>query len=172
MPGLFFYGQSDLQRKFLNSFGKNNLPLLAYMISSCIFPFIAYFLAIHWQMEILGLAVAILIHNTTSLVLMNLFFWRNHDIKEAFVPFSSECFSIARQYVLIGLPTVFVFIISLWSYEFMVLSAGLIGVVEQASQVILANMSEVNLSIGMGIQSAGCTLIGNEIGKGDVRAAT
>ena len=47
MPGLFFYSQSDLLRKFLNSFGKNNLPLLAYGIASCIFPFMAHFLAIN-----------------------------------------------------------------------------------------------------------------------------
>ena len=47
MPGLFFFGQSDLLRKFLNSFGKNNLPLIAYGIASCMFPFLAHFLAIH-----------------------------------------------------------------------------------------------------------------------------
>ena len=81
-------------------------------------------------MEIFGLAVAILFHHAFSLFLMVVFFWRNADTAEAFVPFDKECLGLIRTYVSIGTPTVLMLMISWWAFEFMVLAAGLIGVIE------------------------------------------
>ena len=119
-------------------------------------------------MEIFGLAIAILFHHAFSLLLMVVFFKSNAELKEAFIPFDRECLSFFHEYVSIGFPNILMFIASWWSLEVMVLVSGTIGVVEQAAQVILSNMSEINFSIGYGIQSTSCTLVGNEIGKGDL----
>lgn len=43
----------------------------------------------------------------------------------------------------------------------------MIGVIEMAVLVIFSNMNEVTFSVGLGIQSAVATTIGNAIGKGN-----
>ena len=54
------------------------------------------------------------------------------------------------------------------SYEMMTIASGLLGVRQQAAQVVLGNMNELSYMVAMGIQTAGATLQGNRIGKGDL----
>ena len=53
----------------------------------------------------------------------------------------------------------------------MTLAGGLIGITQQASQVILINLSAFAYQTGWGMQSPGCTLVGLMIGKSDVHNA-
>jgi len=50
----------------------------------------------------------------------------------------------------------------------MTLTSGLIGVKEQASQVMLINMAMMAYMSAYGMQSTACTVVGNQIGRGNV----
>ena len=51
-PALFVFGITDLQRKFLNSFRKNLLPLASFIVCVGIHPFWCYYLAISLDMKL------------------------------------------------------------------------------------------------------------------------
>ena len=59
----------------------------------------------------------------------------------------------------------------MWSENGMVIISGMLGIKYQAAQVILMNMTEVAYAVGFGLQSAACTMMGNQIGKGDLEGA-
>ena len=58
-----------------------------------------------------------------------------------------------------------------WSYELLVILAGILGVVEQAVNVILFNIIAVVYMMPLGMQEASCALIGNEIGANNPKLA-
>jgi len=84
MPALVFYGLNDLQRKLLNSFKKNMLPLASFMISVAMHPFWCKFFAIDMGMKLHGIALAGCISNAFNFVVMTVFFWISEDLKDAF----------------------------------------------------------------------------------------
>ena len=58
-----------------------------------------------------------------------------------------------------------------WAFEVMSIMAGWIGVNEQASQLVVFNMSCFLYMLPMGLSSATATIIGQEIGKVDIPKA-
>ena len=56
-----------------------------------------------------------------------------------------------------------------WAFEILTLLAGILGVTEQATQVLTFSMCATMFQIPMGIAEASCTIIGNEIGANKVR---
>ena len=70
-----------------------------------------------------------------------------------------------------GLSSVVVDCLGIWSENGMIIISGMLGVKYQAAQVILMTMTEVAYAVGFGLQSAACTMMGNQIGKGDLEGA-
>ena len=58
-----------------------------------------------------------------------------------------------------------------WAFELMVILAGILGITEQAANVILFNVVAVFYMIPLGMQEASCALIGNEIGANNPKLA-
>ena len=58
-----------------------------------------------------------------------------------------------------------------WAWEQMTLVAGLIGLTEQASQVLLMSLYSLPYATGHGLSSPGCTMIGLNIGCSNVKKA-
>lgn len=58
-----------------------------------------------------------------------------------------------------------------WVWEQMTLASGLVGIDDQAFQVILINLLNLNYMIGSGMQSSASTVVGNQIGYGNVGKA-
>ena len=85
MPALFFFGLADLQRKFLNSFRKNMLPLLSFMVAVGLHPLWCKILVFDFDMGLQGIALAALLSNILTFVLMTLFFRMDEDLKKACV---------------------------------------------------------------------------------------
>ena len=56
-------------------------------------------------------------------------------------------------------------------FETMLLICGRIDVQTQAAQIIIINIYVILFCLGLGIQSAGCTCVGFQIGKGDLKNA-
>lgn len=87
MPGIFFYGICDLYKKFLNSHGKNFLPMISLSISVLIHPLWLTLFMEKYQMGIVGIALAATITNTISYILMKILYHCMDDLKESnFLP--------------------------------------------------------------------------------------
>jgi Na+-driven multidrug efflux pump len=69
-PSLYFYYMADLQRKFLNSIGKNVFPMIAFILTSIIYPFLCFHLAITLDMKMKGMALCSITMNFSTLVIM------------------------------------------------------------------------------------------------------
>lgn len=64
------------------------------------------------------------------------------------------------------------FIVLEWSlYEAMTIMSGLISLEDQFCQVIYYNLISLIASAPLGIQSATCSLVGRQIGEGDISKA-
>lgn len=128
LPGLFFYGMSDLLRRFLNSFKKNTLPMISFMISVFLHPLWCYLFAIHFDMKLRGVALAGCVSNFINFGLMSIFFRYQEDMKEANTSISARNFEGIWTYLELGLPMVFVLCLDFWAYECMTVLSGVIGI--------------------------------------------
>jgi len=151
MPAMVFYGLSDLQRKLLNSFQKNMLPLLSFMISVAMHPLWCKFLAIDLEMKLSGIALAGCISNAFNFFMMTLFFALQEDMRPAFTMPDARSFQNMYSYIEIGLPSAGMGCIDNWSIEIMTVLSGMLGVKSQAAQVMLMNMSEMSYMFAYGL---------------------
>lgn len=62
-------------------------------------------------------------------------------------------------------------ILDWWSTEISIFIAGRFGVIDQASQIVLVNITLIFYYMSSGIGVASSTIIGQQIGKGDVKQA-
>ena len=73
-----------------------------------------------------------------------------------------------REYVCVAIPSFIMIASDWWVWEFMILISGYIGVVQQASCIIIMNIVAFAYMVAMGLEQAACTLVGMQIGKGDI----
>lgn len=74
-------------------------------------------------------------------------------------------------YLKIALPNVIILMLDWTCFEASSLMAGMLGVKEQAVNVIILNILTVTFQVPYGIQQAGCALVGEKIGAGEVHEA-
>lgn len=69
------------------------------------------------------------------------------------------------------MPFMIVALLEFWVWEQMTLASGLVSIDDQACQIILINLLNLNYMMGSGMQSSASTLIGNQIGYGNTKKA-
>lgn len=107
MPSIFVFSQADILRKFLNCFGKNFYPMLSFLISSLIFPFMAKYLTLHLKLDLVGLSISIFVQNVITFTIMIWLFWRDQELNQAFIAPNRNCLHMIGGYTRIGMPTAF-----------------------------------------------------------------
>ena len=133
MPGLLVYGLSDLNRKFLNSFKLNFIPMISFAISVMMHPIWTQYLVITCDLQIVGIAIAGIITNTITFIIIKTFMYFKEDLKESQIPlcdsrtFDKEGF---KEYFWLAAPFMFINFLDYWVWELMTLSSGMIGVDE------------------------------------------
>ena len=92
------------------------------------------------------------------------------DIKETLSFPNKKAVSLegCKSYMLLGLPSIGLMCLDWWVFEIMAILAGEFGVEILASQIVIMNILGMTYRVGQGLDSAGCTLIGNAIGSGNV----
>ena len=71
----------------------------------------------------------------------------------------------------LAIPSTISLVLDWWVWELMVLISGYLGVVEQASCILIMQICALSYQVAIGLEQASCTLIGRQIGKGDVPKA-
>lgn len=94
-----------------------------------------------------------------------------HETRSPSPLFSRHTFSSLSAYVSLGIPNVLAQMVSCFCLEQMTLAAGLLGITQQASQVILTNMTMFAFMVSYGMQSPGCAMVGQAVGACDIGKA-
>lgn len=58
-----------------------------------------------------------------------------------------------------------------WVWELLILISGWLGSLELATNIIIMNIILITYMMTMGLEQAACTLVGQQIGKGDAESA-
>ena len=82
-----------------------------------------------------------------------------------------ESFTGWGGYFRLSIPSTVMTCSEWWAFEIMVILAGILGITEQAVNVILFNIIAVLYMAPVGMQEASCALIGNEIGANNPKLA-
>ena len=175
IPAIYLYGLCDLYRRFICCFKKNTLPMFSFLISTSLHPFWCQKFVVEQGHGLGGLPVAGLITNATTFILMQFFWLCDAQLVATSQAsprlLSHQTFSSLSSYISIGVPNMLAQMVSCFCLEQMTLGAGLLGITQQASQVILTNMTMFAFMVSYGMQSPGCTLVGQAIGACDIARA-
>lgn len=96
---------------------------------------------------------------------------RHGDMHQANISPSLQTITGVRVYFETALPTIFVMVLDRFAWEQLTLASGLIGMKEQASQVILIYLMSLCSMAGYGMQSPSNALIGGEMVQANVDRA-
>ena len=58
-----------------------------------------------------------------------------------------------------------------WVWELLILISGWLGTHEQATNIVIMNIILITYMLTMGLEQAACTLVGQQIGRGDLKSA-
>ena len=119
-PALLIYGISDLLRKFLNSFRMSMIPFLSFTVSVTFHPLWTYLFIVKYEYGIIGIAIAGLITNLTTFILIKIFILSRPQLKETKVSLCSKSTFDSKglyQYVSLALPLIFTIILDNWVWE-------------------------------------------------------
>jgi Na+-driven multidrug efflux pump len=120
---------------------------------------------------IIAIALACIITNVLTFALIKGFILTQKDLKQAEIPICEKRTLDLGFYWSLAMPFMIVILLENWVWEQMTLASGLVGIDEQAFQVILINLLTLNYMIGSGMQSSASTVVGNQIGYGNTKKA-
>lgn len=110
MPALLLYGICDLYRKFLNSFSKNSLPMIAFTISCSLHPIWCQKFVVDMDLKIHGIALAGAVTNFLTYIFMRILFSFQKDLEKANHWPDSRTFNIEGlcDYFRLGIPMILI----------------------------------------------------------------
>jgi len=77
---------------------------------------------------------------------------------------NKDSFANWGEYLRISLPNMVMLVAEGWAFNILGVFAGLVGVIDMASFTLLLSLNSVVFSASLGIQSAACAIIGEQIG--------
>jgi MATE family multidrug resistance protein len=137
IPGLIILGLIDGQRRFLNMMGKNYVPLICQSCSVLLHIGLCYWFVYVCKLNIRGIGYASTITNCITYTLLCTYSYCLEDIREAVTLPTQEVFQDLGVYLKLGIPSCLMTCLEWWAFEVMYIMVGLIGVHEQAGNVIV-----------------------------------
>jgi len=120
---------------------------------------------------IVGIGIANVCSSTIQLVALLLFTHAQPDLQEAlFIPSLDQVFPV-YDYITLAIPGTLMLMLDWGAFEILVLLSGLIGVDDQAACILVMNIVLLAYIFSEGFDTAACTLVGNQIGAGDLQMA-
>jgi len=120
-----------------------------------------------------GVAYAAFLTNSLIFVVQNYFIRKEEKVEKALTVkfFEKRILSGLGKYLKLAIPCMFFVLIEWSAWNIQIIMAGLIGVNELAAMTIYCQYIIVLATIPMGLMMTQCTLVGNQIGKGNVAKA-
>ena len=151
---MFIIGQHDIQRKFLIQMGKANLQLYTQLICTVSHTSTCWLLVTHLEMGIRGLTIASFITNLAIFVINHFMMAMQVEFEESLTVsfFDPQVRENIGSYLMIGLPNMTIILLDWMCFQASSLMAGVIGVKEQAINIILLNLLSLSFQTAYGLQ--------------------
>jgi MATE family multidrug resistance protein len=151
IPGLYFMGLVDSNRRFLNILDFQNGPMIIQLVATCFHALWCYILTIYLELGARGTGIATTMTHLLTLIAFYIYTERcltkEQKEKAWFHPFradvKSECFDKKGliDYFKLGIPSTGMLCLEWWAFEIMTLFAAYISLTATASQVIVLNVA-------------------------------
>ena len=119
-----------------------------------------YLFIIKFDMEIAGLAYANILSTSIIFALLMWFTYSQKELREAWMLPDRRIFNGLGEYVALAIPMTIMICLDWWVWEFMILLSGYLGVIEQASQIIIMHLVALAYMVSIGFESSSCALVG------------
>ena len=171
IPAMYFLGLFDLSRRFLTCLQYSAVPMYAQIISSVLHIVLCIFMVMRLNMGVEGLGIATMITYFLMYLFTILYALCIPQIRKAMFCPNKDSFTGWWDYLSISLPATVMLLAEGWAFNVLGIIAGLISVNDQAVNTILLQLIAIMFMVPMGIQSAACAIIGEQIGANRVPLA-
>lgn len=120
----------------------------------------------HFNLGIQGLGYANTVScGTTYLIYLVYTSCLKGEIADAVQWPNSKSFKYLGVFLQKGIPATLMLALEWWAFEVMTLMAGVLGVTDQAAQIVIINISALMFMLALGAQQSAVATIGPEIGR-------
>lgn len=145
--------------------------MVAQVIASVIHLLLCLFVVEPYDMGVQGLGLATMVTYFLMFLFTTIYAHCIPSIKKAIQCPNKESFKGWGAYLRISLPATVMLLAEGWAFNVLGVIAGLISVTDQAVNTILLMLIAIMFMVPMGIQSAACAIIGEQIGANRVPLA-
>jgi len=160
LPGVLFNAMNDCFRRYLNMMGKTWQPMLCQLSGILIHVCCNIIFVWNLQFGVVGAGISTSLANFVVILMLVKYSRNQSEIKESLVPFKMCQKQEIQEYLKLGLPSAVMLSIEVWAFEIVTLFAGVIGVDQQAANVVMINSLYFIVMFGYGLQTAASSLIG------------
>ena len=199
LPALFVQGLVDSQRRLLNCLKRNTCTFLVQACGTVVHIGWARLFVDRLGFGLQGIGMACFVTNLSVFIVVFAYAHRIPEVsklrkrkEEAVMAAANEdddfqgmgqaesggsperrasSFQGIKEYVQLGAPCALMICLEWWAYQVMAFMSGYFGVASQAAQIVLTTILSIGFMVALGLQQASSTLVGQEIGKGNVPEA-
>ena len=154
-------GMVEINRKFLQNMEHPRAPMYVQVLVTVMHVGWCYLLTDYFELGLIGCALSLTVSQAINMVILHGFTtyclskevrekaWFNMFKKE----FVGECFDMQglREYFKMGVSSIGMLSLEWWCYEFMMVFSARLGVIESATQIVLANFSSLIYMFPLGL---------------------
>ena len=152
MPAVYFYGQYDLQKRWLACMRLTFYPMVFMLVGSAFHILLCLTFAIWLDYGIIGLGIAMTIRDFSLMAMTWIYGNCSSKVRHILMPYDREALRGWGEYLSISLPATAMLCAEWWALEVLAILAGILGVIQLASQIINFNMISILLTTSLGVQ--------------------
>ena len=148
------------------------VPALAQTIATFIHLSLLYYFVFMVNLDVKGIGLATSITHLFKFLFTFGYVYCSRKISKALSwPRMNETFSNWKEYLKLSIPIIVILCSEWWACELITILAGMIGVREQATYIIVLTVESTIFEVPLATGEASCALIGNCIGANIVQLA-
>lgn len=170
---LAFFGFFDCQRRWLNGFGKNHIPMICSAFAVPFHYLWCYIFVVDYDLKLTGIGIAGAFSFILQNILIIIYTCTSKDLQFTASIFDKRIYKKDefKLFLSLAIPSVIIFWINWWIWEVITLIAGVISVNDQATHVILMSVYSFFMMLAHGFNQSTCSLVGKKIGSQNVEGA-
>ena len=137
--------------KLVVNYGRTDITFFATFIGSFVHLIASYVFIVRNNLGITGTGYAAVCTFTTQLIVLVIAICCS-EMKKCLVYPDSRIFSGFCEFLKIALPNTIMLVLDWWVWELMMIFSGWLGVIEQATQIILMNITAMAYMAGIGLE--------------------
>ena len=161
LPGVYFMGQFDLAKRFLNCLRITWVPMVAQVGSTFLHLAACEIIVVRMGVQpIIGLGLASTVTSVSLFIMITIYANMLDQIKEAIYWPDSSVWLGWAEYFRLGVPTTGIMCAEYWAWQGLCLMSGNLSVEEQAVMMITVQVAWLVNTTCLGLQEAACVLVG------------